>query len=74
MYPLFDPPVTPFSAPSDIRSWIRELEDLAGKPEFASPAAKRELDHTLAEAREWLQTSLSVHDDRGHTSRNRASG
>jgi hypothetical protein len=60
MYPLFDPPVNEFSTPDEIRVWISELEDLRRQPAYKDTTARRELDHTLAQAREFLEASLDL--------------
>ena len=60
MYPLFDPPVDEFSAPDEIRAWIGELEDLREQPAYKDTTARRELDHTLAQAREFLDASMDL--------------
>jgi hypothetical protein len=74
MYPLFDPPVNEFSPPEAIRSWIAELESLHRKPEYAAGTARAELERTLAEARECLQASLSLHAELDPPRQVRASG
>jgi len=68
MYVVFDPPISPFSPPEAIRAWIRELELLSAKPEYAQAPARQQVAAALSQAREWLNTSLSVHasgDSRG---------
>ncbi len=60
MYPLFDPPVNEFSTPDEIRAWISELEDLREQPDYKDTTARRELDWTLSQAREFLEASLEL--------------
>jgi len=64
MYLLLDPPVSPFSPPEAIRDWIRELERLSARPEYAAAPARDQITAALAEAQAWLNTSLSVHASR----------
>ncbi len=64
MHLILDPPVSPFSPPEAIRSWIRELERLSSKPEYAAAPARDQIAAALSRAHDWLSTSASVHPSR----------
>lgn len=61
---ILDPPVSRFSPPEAIRSWIGELERLSAKPEYAVAPARDQIAAALSRARGWLSTSVTVHPSR----------
>lgn len=53
-YMLIDPPVSPLSSPARIQAWLQELAARAADPRYSDPTIQKQIQHAIAEARDWL--------------------
>jgi|GEM_PF-4858843 len=59
-YMLIDPPVSPLSSPVRIQAWLEELVARAADPQYSDPTVQKQIQHAIAEAREWLRYSREL--------------
>lgn len=53
-YLLIDPPVSPLSPRAKIQEWVEELARRAEDPQYSDPNVRRQIQHAIAEALDWL--------------------